>query len=72
MLNGKIRRQREAGRLEREREGAEEREEGWQINKSLQRKTAGVKFELQDFVSKDILKKGGEKRPSAGLHFVLY
>lgn len=39
----------------REREGAKERgEEGWQINNSLRRKTAGVKFELQDFVSKDI------------------
>lgn len=40
---------------ERGRDGAKERgEEGWQINNSLQRKTAGVKFELQDFVSKDI------------------
>lgn len=42
---------------ERETERHRERdrgEEGWQINNSLQRKTAGVKFELLDFVSKAI------------------
>lgn len=48
------------GGRDRETDRGEEEEEGWQINNSLRRKTAGVKFELLDFVSKAIYKKKGQ------------
>lgn len=61
-LDGKVKQAEFKGR-ERQRErdrGEEEEEEGWQINNSLRRKPAGVKFELLDFVSKAIYKKKGQ------------